>query len=111
MCDILFKPNSNPNATTTLYANESIHEFYGVYKPKFVGNDTDHSGNEQLIGDVLIVCAQIIVASQMVYEEKVVSKYVHYGSKVRCLFYTALFVILRYRGTAGILNLLVSRLL
>merc|ERR1712223_1428878 len=55
--------------------NESIHEFYGVYKPKFVGNDTDHSGNEQLIGDVLIVCAQIIVASQMVYEEKVVSKY------------------------------------
>ena len=79
MCDILFKPNSNPNATTTLYANESIHEFYGVYKPKFVGNDTDHSGNEQLIGDVLIVCAQIIVASQMVYEEKVVSKYVYYG--------------------------------
>merc|ERR1711997_1024802 len=27
------------------------------------------------IGDVLIVCAQIIVASQMVYEEKVVSRY------------------------------------
>merc|ERR1719153_534610 len=44
-------------------------------KPTLFGNDSDHSGNEQLIGDVLIVCAQIIVASQMVYEEKVVSKY------------------------------------
>jgi len=79
LCDILFKPkpdpNPSPNTTTTLYANESIHEFYGVFKPKSTGNDSDHTGNEQLIGDVLIVCAQVIVASQMVYEEKVVSKY------------------------------------
>jgi len=83
LCDILFKPTPDPtptptpNTTTTLYANENIHEFYGVLKPKQdpEDDDPDHSGNEQLIGDILIVCAQVIVASQMVYEEKVVSKY------------------------------------
>lgn len=74
VCDIVFKPDPTPapNATTTLYGT---NEFYGVLRPKVVGNDTDHSGNDQLIGDVLIVCAQLIVASQMVYEERVVSKY------------------------------------
>ena len=89
--DIFFKPDPpspaptpSPNATFLANQNiyetndipENIHEFYGVMKPTLFGNDSDHSGNEQLIGDVLIVCAQIIVASQMVYEEKVVSKYV-----------------------------------
>jgi len=88
LCDILFKPDPpspTPPPNSTFLANQSIyetndiheniHEFYGVMKPTLFGNDSDHSGNEQLIGDVLIVCAQIIVASQMVYEEKVVSKY------------------------------------
>ena len=51
MCDIVFKPDPTPapNATTTLYGT---NEFYGVLRPKVVGNDTDHSGNDQLIGDV-----------------------------------------------------------
>jgi len=76
LCDILFKPDNNHNSTLTndIYPNSSIHEFYGVSKPNF-GGGTNHTGNEQLIGDILIVCAQVIVASQMVYEEKFISKY------------------------------------
>merc|ERR1719189_1846576 len=60
--------------TNAIYPNSSIHEFYGVSKPNF-GESSNHTGNEQLIGDILIVCAQVIVATQMVYEEKFVSKY------------------------------------
>ena len=76
LCDIVFKPNVDPN--TNSYANSSfssIHEFYGVSKPR-IEEPSNHTGNQQLIGDVLIVCAQVIVASQMVYEEKIVSRYV-----------------------------------
>jgi len=75
VCDIVFKPSVDPSPnSTSLYANSSIHEFYGVSKPR-IEEPSNHTGNEQLIGDVLIVCAQVLVASQMVYEEKVVSRY------------------------------------
>ena len=76
LCDILFKPeNIDPNPNSNPANSSSIHEFYGVSKPR-IEEPSNHTGNEQLIGDVLIVCAQVIVASQMVYEEKVVSRYV-----------------------------------
>ena len=78
LCDIVFKPSvdPNPNSTSFYDANSSIHqEFYGVSKPR-IEEPSNHTGNQQLIGDVLIVCAQVIVASQMVYEEKIVSRYI-----------------------------------
>ena len=75
VCDILFKPSVDPNPNSNPANSSSIHEFYGVSKPR-IEEPSNHTGNEQLIGDVLIVCAQVIVASQMVYEEKVVSRYV-----------------------------------
>ena len=76
LCDILFKPeNIDPNSNSNPANSSNIHEFYGVSKPR-IEEPSNHTGNEQLIGDVLIVCAQVIVASQMVYEEKIVSRYV-----------------------------------
>ena len=75
VCDIVFKPSVVPSPnSTSLYANSCIHEFYGVSKPRF-DKPSNRTGNEQLIGDVLIVCAQVIVAIHMVYEEKVVTTY------------------------------------
>jgi len=39
-----------------------------------VGSD-EHTPAQLLLGDIMIVCAQVIVASQMVYEEKFITKY------------------------------------
>ena len=35
----------------------------------------NHTSSDILLGDILIVCAQVSVATQMVYEEKFISKY------------------------------------
>merc|ERR1712150_398766 len=40
-----------------------------------MGDSDDHNPQSLLLGDLLIVCAQVIVATQMVYEEKFISKY------------------------------------
>ena len=74
LCDILYKPKDDP-PTPTPNATEPYFsaEFFGTLGGSEAGGN--HSSNEQLIGDLLIVCAQVIVATQMVYEEKFISKY------------------------------------
>lgn len=42
---------------------------------KLYGNDTPHANSDIILGDLLIVCSQVIVATQMVIEERFVSKY------------------------------------
>ena len=69
--DILFPPapkNGTGLASTPMFSKE----YFGVFND---AKDSNHTSNDQLIGDVLIVCAQVIVATQMVYEEKFISKY------------------------------------
>ena len=84
LCDILNmkKIDPHPNATSTTNAGFFSPEYLGVYNPGFkngslVGgaNADNHSTSDLLLGDILIVCAQVIVASQMVYEEKFITKY------------------------------------
>ena len=73
-CDILYKDSdSNNNGTSTTHLTTMRNnDLFGVSNPL---TNSNHSSNDQLIGDVMIVCAQVIVASQMVYEEKFISKY------------------------------------
>jgi len=72
-CDILYKDSdSNNNGTSTTHLPMRNNDLFGVSNPL---TNSNHSSNDQLIGDVMIVCAQVIVASQMVYEEKFISKY------------------------------------
>merc|ERR1719510_1650411 len=72
----------DPAYNTSLHQGQYIHEnFYdghlilGDHKTTLVGVEDDHDPTELLMGDVIIVCAQVIVASQMVYEEKFITKY------------------------------------
>jgi len=80
LTDILFTPNGK-NSTEI----QPIPEYNATYQSPFnygsimlgkmeEGSD-DHNPQSILLGDVLIVCAQVIVASQMVYEEKFITKY------------------------------------
>ncbi len=41
----------------------------------YSSSESNRSSSDIILGDVLIVCAQVIVATQMVYEEKFISKY------------------------------------
>jgi len=83
LCDILYKPNSGHHNNTLTFMEETENqtifstEYYGVYNPQFTKDEppSNHSSNEQFLGDILIVCAQVIVATQMVYEEKFITKY------------------------------------
>merc|ERR1711899_493875 len=80
LTDILYTPNGK-NSTEI----QPIPEYNTTYQPEFnYGNimlgkvedgSDDHDPQSLLLGDVLIVCAQVIVASQMVYEEKFITKY------------------------------------
>merc|ERR1712062_219332 len=80
LTDILYTPNGK-NSTEI----QPIPEYNATYQPEFnYGNimlgkvedgSDDHDPQSLLLGDVLIVCAQVIVASQMVYEEKFITKY------------------------------------
>merc|ERR1719510_46833 len=72
----------DPAYNTSLHQGQYIHEnFYdghlilGDHKTTLVGVEDEHTPTELLMGDVIIVCAQVIVASQMVYEEKFITKY------------------------------------
>ena len=55
LCDVLAQKKTNDSEQV-----QSVHEFFGVYQPKFQNGTTpsNHSTNHQLLGDVLIVCAQ-----------------------------------------------------
>ena len=68
LCDVLNQNNGGNNSTSTITHD---FEYYGAY----TSAPSNNSANNQLLGDILIVCAQVIVASQMVYEEKFISKY------------------------------------
>jgi len=74
--DIIYSGTSNStdtNATVGLTKRPFNHEFFGRLGGA-VSSD-EHSPTEILIGDIMIVSAQVIVASQMVYEERFISKY------------------------------------
>ena len=70
--DIFFPPppkNGTDLTSTPMFSKE----YFGVFNN--AKDDNNHTSHDQLIGDVLIVCAQVIVATQMVYEEKFIAKY------------------------------------
>ncbi len=88
LSDLLFiKGGNDPNHNKTSDDSFFAPEYLGVYNPGFKAgggsnvtllggaNSDNHSTSDLLLGDILIVCAQVIVASQMVYEEKFISKY------------------------------------
>merc|ERR1712001_398493 len=68
LCDVLNQNKGGNNSTSTITHD---FEYYGAY----TSPPSNNSANNQLLGDILIVCAQVIVATQMVYEEKFISKY------------------------------------
>lgn len=74
--DIIYSGNTNSTDTngTSLNTRPYNKEFYSPIMLGQVAED-NHSSSEILLGDILIVCAQVIVATQMVYEEKFISKY------------------------------------
>lgn len=73
------KGGDGPKPNKTLSEDLSFHEYYGgklIGSVKHLYGDSGSNGTSQeALGDILIVCAQVIVATQMVYEEKFVSKY------------------------------------
>ena len=69
--DIYFPPPPKNGTDMAFFSRE----YFGVYNPHSVTEDPSNHTNNELLGDILIVCAQVIVASQMVYEEKFIAKY------------------------------------
>ena len=73
------KPCKPDNGTD--HINNSMKEVYNAefsYAPLTVlAEETDCKNDTTniFVGDLLIFCSQVIVASQMVYEEKFISKY------------------------------------
>lgn len=100
ICDMIYRNNSGGNNTTdgesewnpfqhlTIIKESSFsaYDATAIFHNEYFGGsirglnvDVDPSDNKTstsiLIGDLLIVCAQVVVASQMVYEEKFIAKY------------------------------------
>jgi len=84
--DILFPPppknGTDVNATSAISDPRYYRSFGGdrlIMGERAVSaavdDDDAHSTTEIMIGDILIISAQVIVATQMVYEEKFISKY------------------------------------
>merc|ERR1712038_1802808 len=66
--------------TDILYSQDKIdeaktHNRNGFTRQKDKGINDGRTNTEILIGDILIVCSQFLVASQIVYEEKFIAKY------------------------------------
>lgn len=72
VCDLIYITPSN--STSAFFNKEYFGALIGGNTTLHL-SDSDHSSSDILLGDILIVCAQVIVASQMVYEEKFISKY------------------------------------
>ncbi len=51
------------------------HVVDGEFRVRGSSAEPNRSSSDMVLGDVLIVCAQVIVATQMVYEEKFITKY------------------------------------
>ena len=75
------KPCNPNNGTDHINNTNTINEVYNVefsYAPLTVlksQSDCKNDTNSIFLGDALIFCSQVIVATQMVYEEKFISKY------------------------------------
>lgn len=75
------KPCNPNNGTDHINNTNTIDEVYNVefsYAPLTVlksQSDCKNDTNSIFLGDALIFCSQVIVATQMVYEEKFISKY------------------------------------
>ena len=76
-CDILYKDSdSNNNGTSThLMTSHKSNDLFGV--SNFL-TGSNHSGNDQLIGDVMIVCAQVIG------KKEALKKYDHFALNNSC---------------------------
>ena len=79
--DMMTQKPCKPDNTTTSHSSNvtSEYEFEFSYAPLSVlgakAADCKNDTTSIFVGDLLIFCSQIIVASQMVYEEKFISKY------------------------------------
>jgi len=82
MSDVIYSKDSNSTTPNhTLHASKEKIDLWSVpYNAhralvhKIYGDDV-HPSSDIVLGDTLIVCSQVIVATQMVLEEKFVSKY------------------------------------
>ena len=78
--DMMNQKPCNPHNGTD-HINKNIDEVYNAefsYAPLTVlksQSDCKNDTNSIFLGDALIFCSQVIVATQMVYEEKFISKY------------------------------------
>jgi len=76
ICDMIYGEHKGGkhNQTEALF-----HQEYVGGSIRGVNVDAEDGGDKKaahiILGDVLIVCAQVIVATQMVYEEKFIAKY------------------------------------
>jgi len=77
ICDVLYSGGGgNHNSTVSTVEGKPF------FHPEYLGNiirgynsERNKSSSDILLGDILIVSSQVIVATQMVYEEKFVTKY------------------------------------
>merc|ERR1719471_2471967 len=74
------KPHCSPDANSTIHGPQSEGYALVLSPVSFASSsvcaqDNSSSLHNVLLGDLLIFCSQVIVASQMVYEEKFISKY------------------------------------
>ena len=78
ICDVLYSGGGggNHNSTTAVEKGPYFNAEYlgNIIRGEYVA-EKNKSSSDILLGDILIVGAQVIVASQMVYEEKFVTKY------------------------------------
>jgi len=79
-CDMIYMPSGGGNDTLNaleapLFHSEYIGNLIRGASSSLGLEGATHSGSEILIGDLMIIGAQVIVAVQMVLEEKFVSKY------------------------------------
>ena len=65
--------NSNETIATVAPATDKPYDVYPL--EPMCGPDQSSGASMSIIGDVLVICAQVIVSVQMVYEEKVLSRY------------------------------------
>ena len=82
ICDVLYSGGGGKHNSTATVQGKQEPFFHAEYLGHIIRGDdsgyvaeTNKSSSDILLGDILIVGAQVIVASQMVYEEKFVTKY------------------------------------
>ncbi|XP_059085248.1 solute carrier family 35 member F6-like [Tigriopus californicus] len=83
LCDMLYLHPAHHKNETLVETQSNLQsplfhaEYYGgsIQGLNALVSESNKSSSDVLLGDILIVCAQVIVATQMVYEEKFLAKY------------------------------------